>query len=133
FKQAIVDSTPHIYTSGLALSPEQSHFALVKKQKFQHLFSLESGNIKTWIQSALVIDVGRDVLCICYSPNGEHVVSGCGNGLLRLWDAKTGKALRDLQKHTAAVRSVAYSPCGKFICSGSYDQTVTIWDAKTGK
>ncbi|TFK66389.1 WD40 repeat-like protein, partial [Pluteus cervinus] len=133
FKEAIVDSTPHIYISGLALSPEQSHFALLRKQKFQNLFSLESGNLKTWIQSVLVIDVGRQVYSISYSPDGEHIVSGCSNGLLRLWDAKTGKALMNLQKHTAVIRSVAYSPCGRLIASASDDHTIIIWNAKTGK
>jgi len=48
-----------------------------------------------------------------------------------VWDAKTGKQLRELQKHTSNVYSVAFSPDGNQIVSGSKDHSVQVW-AKFG-
>ena len=52
---------------------------------------------------------------------------------MRVWDAKTGEHLRELQGHTESVTSVAFSPDGNRIVSGSYDESVRVWGAKTGE
>jgi WD40 repeat protein len=52
---------------------------------------------------------------------------------LRVWDAKSGKQLRELQGHTDGVTSVSFSGDGSQIVSGSYDRSVRVWDAKSGK
>ena len=70
---------------------------------------------------------------VAYSPNGRHIVSGSGDGTIRIWDAETGTAVGNpLQGHNAQVQSVAYSPDGRHIISGSDDCTIRIWDAETG-
>src|SRR5258706_456731 len=72
-------------------------------------------------------------MCVAYSPNGRHIISGSYDHTIRIWDAKTGVAVGDpLKGHTGSVTSVAYSPNGCHIISGSYDHTIRIWDAKTG-
>ena len=70
---------------------------------------------------------------VAYSPNGRHIISGSGDGTIRIWDAETGAAVGNpLEGHRLSVSSVAYSPDGRHITSGSDDKTIRIWDAKTG-
>ena len=67
------------------------------------------------------------------SPDGARIVSGSFDKTIRIWDAKTGKALSEPFKgHTRFVSSVGFSPDGARIVSGSDDNTLKIWDATTG-
>jgi WD40 repeat protein len=50
-------------------------------------------------------------------------------GVVRVWDAESGKELRKYEGHTASVLSVTYFPDGKRIASASEDGTVRIWRA----
>ncbi|KAG8701958.1 hypothetical protein FRC09_005033 [Ceratobasidium sp. 395] len=70
---------------------------------------------------------------VVFSPDGRSVVSGSSNKTVRIWDAETGKLVRDpLRGHTDAVLAVAISSNGRWITSGSVDKTVLIWDVDTG-
>jgi WD40 repeat protein len=71
------------------------------------------------------------VWSVAFSPNGATIASGSTDGLVKIWDAATGKQLQELSGHTDAVLSVAFSPDGATIASGS-DRLVRIWDAATG-
>lgn len=74
------------------------------------------------------------VHCTTFSPDGEYIISGCGDNAIMVWDAKTGiLALGPLNTHTNRVNCVAFSPDGKRIASGSFDLTILVWDAVTGK
>ena len=73
------------------------------------------------------------VKSVAYSPDGQHIISGSRDCTIRIWDAKTGAAVRKpLEGHTDWVNSVAFSPDGRYIISGSSDCTIRIWTAETG-
>jgi WD40 repeat protein len=71
------------------------------------------------------------VSSLTYTRDGKTLISAGGDGLIRLWDPATGKELRRLQGHTAAVLSLALAPGGKRLASGSADGTVRFWDLAT--
>jgi WD40 repeat protein len=73
------------------------------------------------------------VMSVAYSPDGRHIISGCLDKTIRIWNAETGSAVgHPLEGHTHAVVSVAYSPDGRHIISGCLDKTIRIWNAETG-
>jgi len=71
--------------------------------------------------------------CIAFAPDGTHFVSCSDDKVARLWDAKTGEALRTFEGHQQPIVSVDFSPDGREIVTASPDQTVKLWDAATGK
>ena len=63
---------------------------------------------------------------------GGILASGSDDFKVRLWDVRTGEC-RQLQGHTAQVRSVAFCAKGKILASTSGDNTVKLWDVETGE
>jgi len=62
------------------------------------------------------------------SPDGTEIVSGDGDGSIRIWDMAEGKQLQDLEAHIKNVSAVAFSPDGKTLASAGGDKTVKLWN-----
>jgi WD40 repeat protein len=76
------------------------------------------------------------VYSVSFSPNGEYLASGRGDGLVELWDLATGKSrtFGADEGHKARVRCVVFRPDdGLKLASASWDGTVKIWDVATGR
>lgn len=69
---------------------------------------------------------------INFSPDGQQVVIGGGDGSARVWDIVTGELLLSLIGHERWVNVAIYSPDGKTILTASRDGDVRLWDAETG-
>ncbi|KAH9923003.1 WD40-repeat-containing domain protein [Amylocystis lapponica] len=61
---------------------------------------------------------------------GYALVSGSGDGAVRMWDMRTGQPHRTLLGHTAPVTCLQFDEL--HVVSGSLDKTVRIWDLRTG-
>ncbi len=73
------------------------------------------------------------VWSVAFSPDGQRLASGSGDGTVKIWDSATGKELYSFKRHASFVTSVAFSPDGQRLASGSDDKTVKIWDSAIGK
>ncbi|KAI0719147.1 WD40 repeat-like protein [Cerioporus squamosus] len=61
---------------------------------------------------------------------GYALVSGSGDGAVRMWDMRTGQPHRTLLGHTGPVTCLQFDEL--HIVSGSLDKSIRIWDVRTG-
>ncbi len=72
------------------------------------------------------------VASLVFSPDGRSLASVGADGPVKVWDATTGKELRNLPGLTCAVRQLAFSPDGRLLVTVSQDASVIVRDATTG-
>ena len=65
--------------------------------------------------------------------HGKIMASGIGTNAVSLWEIASGKLLRKLEGHTAAITAIAWTAHNKTLATSSYDKTVRIWDAMKGE
>ncbi len=58
------------------------------------------------------------------------LASGTSDGIVRLWDLRTGQVHRSLTGHTAAITTLQFDD--KHLITGGFDHTIRIWDLRTG-
>jgi WD40 repeat protein/tRNA A-37 threonylcarbamoyl transferase component Bud32 len=63
----------------------------------------------------------------------QRVGDGIWEGIVKIWDARSGEELASFKGHNGTLMCVAYSPDGARLASGSFDQTVKVWDTRTGQ
>ncbi|KAI0072362.1 WD40 repeat-like protein [Panus rudis PR-1116 ss-1] len=61
---------------------------------------------------------------------GYALMSGSGDGAVRMWDMRTGQPHRTLLGHTGPVTSLQFDEL--HVVSGSLDKSIRIWDIRTG-
>ncbi|WP_179052046.1 WD40 repeat domain-containing protein [Nostoc sp. TCL26-01] len=79
------------------------------------------------------ITKSNSVVNVNFASDSKTLVSGGSDGIIKLWDASTGKVIHTMTGHSNAVISVSFSPDGKTLVSNSYDETIKLWDIATGK
>lgn len=70
---------------------------------------------------------------VCCSPGGRLAATASNDRTARLWDLKSGRAIRVLAGHTRVVQCVRFSPDGRLVATGSTDFTIRLWDVREGK
>ena len=73
----------------------------------------------------------KSVESIMISPDGQTVASGSDDGVIKLWNVKTGEEIRTL-KGDDALKSVRFSPDGETLASSGAEK-ITLWKVKTGE
>jgi WD40 repeat protein len=74
------------------------------------------------------------VYAVAFAPDGQRILTGCGDGTARLWDAAGGSIGPPFAHRAgAAVWGVAFSPDGKVIATAGADGTVGLWEVETGR
>lgn len=78
---------------------------------------------------------GDMVLAVNYDPIGQLIITGGGDGRLKLWNAENGKLLKELLAFRNSSKGSAetyvfeaeFSPDGQSIVSSSRDNAVMLW------
>lgn len=75
----------------------------------------------------------RSVLACAYSPDGNSIVSGSSDGVLKIWDARSGRLRLILSRHSGPVVACAFSADGTSILSHSNNGEMKIWEVPSGR
>ncbi len=67
-----------------------------------------------------------------YAPYGQHLVYGCDDGSIVLWDPAGCLQLHRFGLHKAAIRCCSYSSDGALLAAGDQSGLISVWDAHYG-
>lgn len=68
---------------------------------------------------------------LCFSMDGQTIVSGHVDGNLRLWDIQSGKLQSEVAAHSHAITSLSLSRSGNKILSSGRDNLHNLFDMRT--
>ena len=67
------------------------------------------------------------------SPDGTRLLTGCVDGTVHGWSARTRQPIGRPLHHQGPVHSVEFSSDGRTVLTGGGNRTARLWDAATGK
>jgi|GEM_PF-319197 len=67
------------------------------------------------------------------SPDGAHLLTGCSDKQVRLWNVSNGQVERPFAGPSLGVLCVAMNPAGTQVAAGSADKTLFVWNAADAK
>jgi len=74
------------------------------------------------------------VTAVSFSADGSMLASASEREqLIRIWDGRTGDALRILRGHEGTLTSAIFAPGGSVLASSAADRSVRIWNGETGE
>ncbi|KAH8797327.1 hypothetical protein DL96DRAFT_998614 [Flagelloscypha sp. PMI_526] len=121
--------TSHIYLTCLALSEITPDLDCWRTQ----FWSLPKALTEQEPREHDLDDHLNCVTSTTFSPNGKYIVSTSEDPTVRVWDAQSGRKVRQLRGHTGPVSSAAFSPDDRRIVSASHDRSIRIWDVESGE
>ena len=98
------ESTPHLYISSLMTWSRDSVIFQIWRNQFSRAPAITYANIGDTVTVPLInIDTTLKVMAVAFSRDSSSIVSGSYEGLVRVWDAWTGKELKRLNGHICEV------------------------------
>lgn len=121
-------SVPGPEVTAAAISPDGSRVvAATSADKQFHVFDPESG-----ARTRSFAAGPDDITCLKFLPDGQRLLSGGKDSMLRLWDVVTGHQIHALRGHLAAITCLDVSHDGRMAVSGSLDGTARLWSLDRG-
>src|SRR5262249_38834637 len=99
----------------------------------RHLASAGSDGLRVWdIQSGeekLALGFNSLSTCVAFSPDGERLVAGGWDRIVKGWDWRSEQEVLSLRGHTEMVAALAFSGDGRRLVSAGHDGTLRLWNA----
>lgn len=99
------------------------------------IFELQGQPLYSVPEPARVFDAHSDLIYrLAFSPSAPAILASCSyDKMVKLWDCRAGKHVKDLKDHSDAVYGLAWSPDGKYLATAAADRTVKVWHVESGK
>ena len=122
-------STTHkLWVTAVAFSPDSKILASGGNELF--LWDTSTGTQLRTTPRKLTAQIST----LVFSPDGNILVVGNKDGVLELWDVRTGGLLSTHTGHTRWANVLKFSPDGRTLVSSSFwDGTILLWDWETLK
>ncbi|KAJ3324197.1 hypothetical protein HDU76_013452, partial [Blyttiomyces sp. JEL0837] len=134
FKTAISQNPLQLYSVGVTFAPRETTLYQRFGEKFaSHNARMFPAELEWGSQLQSFLGHSDRVYSVCFSDDGNMVVSAARDCCIRLWDVASGKEIRRLDGHDSFVFGVCFSPDGERIASASDDKSVIIWDVESGR
>jgi general transcriptional corepressor TUP1 len=103
--------------------------------KAAQIFDVETGKKLMGLPEMDVSSNKEDsyVRSVCFSPDGNFLVSGAEDKTVKVWDIEEKKLKYSLTGHDLDIYSLDYSCDNKTVVSGSGDGKAKIWNVNEGK
>jgi WD40 repeat protein len=70
---------------------------------------------------------------IAFSPDGRALATGgLDDPIVRVWDVRTGKLIRELDQGTAGAFTLDFSADGRTLAVSGFEPVASLWDVATG-
>jgi WD40 repeat protein len=131
--------------TSVSWSPDSSKIAAASYDHTIGIWSLAldgaSSNPERLVQKTKLEGHARAVLDVCFTNDGDRLVSCGSDRSIKIWDLESGEVQRSLSNHTDRILSLAPRPSQffngsslPFTCaSASDDQTVRVWQPVIGR
>ena len=95
--------------------------------EWYYLKSLDRDNRQLEIQAD-----AQGVVAIAWSPDGTRIASGGADGVVRIWDARSGAILLELDSRGSTIMALAWTRTGERIAAVTQDGWVNAWNPSNG-
>ncbi len=115
----------------VAFSPDGKVLAIANAKSLYplgQLTLLETGSFR----QLGALELSSALQQFAFSPDGTLLAGAPRDGIVRLWEVKSLKLLREFAAHNDIVWSVAFSPDGKLLASRGNDSKLRLWELSTG-
>lgn len=77
---------------------------------------------EVWAVAGMLRSHVGDIYDLAWSPDSSMIITGSIDNIIRIWDVKKQRLMREIQEHSHYVQGVAWDPRGRFIASQSCDR-----------
>jgi WD40 repeat protein len=125
----ILERTFQVTTQGIVWSvaalPDGMHFVVALGGGIGNAL-LKLYNVDGTLVHAFEGHIGT-VFAVAVTLDGQHIISGATDRLVRVWSVATKSLVSTCRGHTRPLKAVAAMPDGQRFLSGGYDSTVRVW------
>jgi WD40 repeat protein len=85
------------------------------------LWEVSSGRLRQ------VISQPSWVTAVAFRPGADEVATGHDDGIIRLWNAESGRLVREWVDHERPISALAFDSAGSRLASAAEDKAVYVW------
>jgi WD40 repeat protein len=97
------------------------------------VIDLVNGKERGRLEGHVLVPADGEGILTAVSADGTRIATADASGLVRIWNAKSLRAINEAPGHRTPVESAQLSPDGKRLLTWASDKTVRLWDLATGK